>query len=244
MFPHLCSHAYVPTHMFPHICSHTHHCRRAALADVGSGAASASDKGRDAASCAGGLAKRVRAWLRGDAYTQYHALSLTFAHRTHHTTDLLTILTHAPQVGDGLRGMHTLTITNCYSPYYWPGVPSPRPHASQVGAWLRGVRGGGGGHVSSTQSPLPAESDQHPILDQEPSSKDPTADSCLSRTCESAFGGIRLLASTPLLRALTLHTLLITVLVSGVWYERAAAVAAAFTIDETLPTQDDVDSAR
>ena len=50
--------------------------------------------------------------------------------------------------------------------------------------------------------------------------------------CESAFGGFRILASTPFLRAITGHTLLITFLVSGVWYERAAAVSAAFASDD------------
>jgi AAA family ATP:ADP antiporter len=42
------------------------------------------------------------------------------------------------------------------------------------------------------------------------------------------IGPFRVLLSTPLLRQLTLHTLLINVLVSGVWYERADAVLAAF----------------
>jgi len=48
----------------------------------------------------------------------------------------------------------------------------------------------------------------------------------------SAFGGFAILASTPFLRAITGHTLLITFLVSGVWYERAAAVSAAFSSEE------------
>ena len=47
-----------------------------------------------------------------------------------------------------------------------------------------------------------------------------------------AFGGFAILASTPFLRAITGHTLLITFLVSGVWYERAAAVANAFATDD------------
>jgi AAA family ATP:ADP antiporter len=49
---------------------------------------------------------------------------------------------------------------------------------------------------------------------------------------ESMFGGFAILASTPFLRAITGHTLLITFLVSGVWYERAAAVSAAFASDQ------------
>ena len=53
-----------------------------------------------------------------------------------------------------------------------------------------------------------------------------------SRWLQSTFGGFVILASTPFLRAITGHTLLITFLVSGVWYERAAAVAAAFATDE------------
>jgi len=47
----------------------------------------------------------------------------------------------------------------------------------------------------------------------------------------SAFGGFVILASSPFLRAITGHTLLITFLVSGVWYERAAAVSAVFASD-------------
>ena len=44
----------------------------------------------------------------------------------------------------------------------------------------------------------------------------------LAACFDSAFGGFAILASTPFLRAITGHTLLITFLVSGVWYERAA----------------------
>jgi len=40
------------------------------------------------------------------------------------------------------------------------------------------------------------------------------------------------LLSTSLLRNLTMHTLLINVLVAGVWYERADAVANAFSTDK------------
>jgi len=40
------------------------------------------------------------------------------------------------------------------------------------------------------------------------------------------------LMSTPLLRAITAQTLLSTFLVSGIWYERLVAVAAAFTSEE------------
>ena len=54
---------------------------------------------------------------------------------------------------------------------------------------------------------------------------------CGSGWCERCFGGLRVLMSTPLLRAITAHTLLMTLLVSGIWYERAAAVAAAFESD-------------
>ena len=44
--------------------------------------------------------------------------------------------------------------------------------------------------------------------------------------------GVRVLFSTPLLRAITLHTLLVTFIVSGIWYERAASVSNAFDGDE------------
>jgi len=55
-----------------------------------------------------------------------------------------------------------------------------------------------------------------------------TACTRLSKGCDSAFGGFAILASTPFLRAITGHTLLITFLVAGIWYERASAVANAF----------------
>ena len=43
---------------------------------------------------------------------------------------------------------------------------------------------------------------------------------------------MRLLLSTPLLRAITAQTVLATFLVSGIWYERAAAATVAFaTLD-------------
>ena len=63
----------------------------------------------------------------------------------------------------------------------------------------------------------------------------PSAEGALSglrACCTSAFGGFAILASTPFLRAITGHTLLITFLVSGVWYERAAAVSAAFATED------------
>ncbi|KOO27537.1 major facilitator superfamily mfs_1 [Chrysochromulina tobinii] len=67
----------------------------------------------------------------------------------------------------------------------------------------------------------------------EPATSAIAENTCASRCGTSAVGGFAILASTPFLRAITLHTLLITFLVSGVWYERAAAVAAAFrTSDE------------
>ena len=56
-------------------------------------------------------------------------------------------------------------------------------------------------------------------------------DSHIPRCCNRCFGGLRILMSTPLLRAISLHTLLMTFLVSGIWYERAAAVSAAFETD-------------
>jgi AAA family ATP:ADP antiporter len=56
----------------------------------------------------------------------------------------------------------------------------------------------------------------------------PRSESCLSTVSSAVIGPFRVLLSTPLLRQLTLHTLLINVLVSGVWYERADAVLAAF----------------
>ena len=43
-----------------------------------------------------------------------------------------------------------------------------------------------------------------------------------------AFSSVPLLASTPLLRVVTLHTLLLSFLVSGVWYERADITVLAF----------------
>ena len=55
---------------------------------------------------------------------------------------------------------------------------------------------------------------------------------CVRQLWSSAFGGFAILASTPFLRAITCHTLLITFLVSGIWYERAAAVSAAFATSE------------
>eukprot|EP00966_Prymnesium_polylepis_P289999 6698838-Prymnesium_polylepis.1 len=57
-------------------------------------------------------------------------------------------------------------------------------------------------------------------------------DSCARGAFDAVFAPFRLLLSTPLLRQLTLHTLLINVLVSGVWYERADAVIAAFASDK------------
>ena len=53
------------------------------------------------------------------------------------------------------------------------------------------------------------------------------------RSCaQTSFAGVRVLMSTPLLRAITAHTLLMTFVVSGIWYERAAAVVAAFDSTE------------
>lgn len=46
------------------------------------------------------------------------------------------------------------------------------------------------------------------------------------------FEGLLLLSSTPFLRAVTAHTLLITFMVSGIWYERASEVVAAFSTAE------------
>ena len=43
-----------------------------------------------------------------------------------------------------------------------------------------------------------------------------------------AFSSVPLLASTPLLRIVTIHTLLLSFLVSGVWYERADVTVIAF----------------
>ena len=47
----------------------------------------------------------------------------------------------------------------------------------------------------------------------------------------SALKGLTMLMSTPFLRALSCHTLLITFITGAVWYERADAVAAAFASD-------------
>ena len=55
---------------------------------------------------------------------------------------------------------------------------------------------------------------------------------CLAEARRTSCAGVTLLASTPLLRAITLHTLGYTLLVAGVWYERAAAVAVAFSGEE------------
>ena len=55
------------------------------------------------------------------------------------------------------------------------------------------------------------------------------ADTGLARGC---CRSVQVLLSTPLLRAITLHTLLYTFLVSGIWYERAVSVSAAFHDDE------------
>ena len=40
---------------------------------------------------------------------------------------------------------------------------------------------------------------------------------CCAALCDSIFGPFKVLFSTPLLRSLTAHTLLINVLVAGVW---------------------------
>ena len=65
----------------------------------------------------------------------------------------------------------------------------------------------------------------------EPSSKE-EGGSAIGNCLYSMFGGFYILLSTPFLRAITGHTLLITFLVSGVWYERAAAVSNAFHTSE------------
>ena len=54
-----------------------------------------------------------------------------------------------------------------------------------------------------------------------------------TRGCCSSLTAARVLISTPLLRGLTAHSLLITFLAAGIWYERAAAVAVAFASDAT-----------
>ena len=46
--------------------------------------------------------------------------------------------------------------------------------------------------------------------------------------CREVFSSAPLLMSTPLLRVVTAHTLLLSFLVAGVWYERADAVTAFF----------------
>jgi AAA family ATP:ADP antiporter len=103
--------------------------------------------------------------------------------------------------------------------------------------------GSGGSGGSSEPTPEPAENGKRDgkrngkhcevTPSPEPATSAIAENTCASRCGTSAVGGFAILASTPFLRAITLHTLLITFLVSGVWYERAAAVAAAFrTSDE------------
>ena len=91
-----------------------------------------------------------------------------------------------------------------------------------------------GGAQAQAEAGRPAEPAKGRPAPEKPSKAyegdEPT--SGVSRCCTSAFGGFAILASTPFLRAITGHTLLVTFLVSGVWYERAAAVAAAFATSE------------
>ena len=74
--------------------------------------------------------------------------------------------------------------------------------------------------ASSSSSSAPAIA---PALDDDAPSR-----RAIDRVRDAVFVPARLLFSTPLLRQLTLHTILINILVSGVWYERAEAVANAF----------------
>ena len=53
-----------------------------------------------------------------------------------------------------------------------------------------------------------------------------------SQTSRSVFGGVALLFSTPLLRAVTAHTLLLSFLVSCIWYERAELATSVFASSE------------
>ena len=78
-------------------------------------------------------------------------------------------------------------------------------------------------------TPAPSSTTE-PAADAGAEATDAAADAppTLDRVRDALFGPARTLLSTPLLRQLTLHTLLINILVSGVWYERAEAVAAAF----------------
>ena len=95
--------------------------------------------------------------------------------------------------------------------------------------WLVGLRG-----ALPTSAAMMAESDASSAggsagAKASLSPKDSgAAEGCLSASFERTCAGIRVLLTTPLLRAVALHTLLITLLVSGIWYERAAAVSAAF----------------
>jgi len=103
----------------------------------------------------------------------------------------------------------------------------------ECASWLMYFRG----HVGAAQVIVTASSASKHVAKGEPATatkadgEEATTNTC-SSCFGSAFGGFWLLVSTPFLRAITVHTLLITFLVSGVWYERAAAVSAAFTSDE------------
>ncbi|KAL1510496.1 hypothetical protein AB1Y20_006800 [Prymnesium parvum] len=77
--------------------------------------------------------------------------------------------------------------------------------------------------ASSTPVPKPEES-----ADSERSH----SSAGLLAKCAQPLEGVYVLMSTPLLRAITAQTLLSTFLVSGIWYERLVAVAAAFTSEE------------
>lgn len=55
---------------------------------------------------------------------------------------------------------------------------------------------------------------------------------CFHDFLQSSFGGFYLLASTPFLRAISMHTLLTNVILTGVWFERAAEVSATFSSDD------------
>ena len=81
--------------------------------------------------------------------------------------------------------------------------------------------------ATAKQPPTPASTHTRAAetaLDDEPGDETSMADQILR--------GPRLLFSTPLLRTVTLHTLLLSFLVSGVWYERADLTVTVFASTE------------
>jgi len=71
-----------------------------------------------------------------------------------------------------------------------------------------------------------------PKVEASDEASDPPKTCSVFKVLKDSFKGFQLLVSTPMLRAITGHTLLITFLVSGVWYERGQAVSNAFDTTE------------